>query len=215
MNYVIVTVKYGQQDRLDVALPLDVPNQALAAELARTFGLSAALDWAFCLAQESGDRPGQILPPGQTLGQAGVQDRDCLLLCSEGASAATIHEAPCAPASLATRDGWVFQIKELVTCIGRSSPNVAVDLDLSCFDVNKRVSRQHATLEYVQGSYSLVDRDSSNGTWLNGQKLAPSQPQRLKTGDWIQFGGPQGVLLCFQEQARAETTPELATRGVR
>ncbi len=48
------------------------------------------------------------------------------------------------------------------------------------------VSGTHARLQ-KNASWEIVDLDSSNGTFLNGQKLAANQPAAFKVGDTIAF----------------------------
>lgn len=36
--------------------------------------------------------------------------------------------------------------------------------------------------------YMLIDAGSSNGTWVNGSRLAPPDPRRLNAGDRLRFG---------------------------
>ncbi len=61
--------------------------------------------------------------------------------------------------------------------IGRSA-----DCDIVVPD--RQVSRHHARLKRVQGSYWLEDLGSKNGTHLNGTRI--SQPVQLQDGDVIQ-----------------------------
>ena len=50
------------------------------------------------------------------------------------------------------------------------------------------VSRRHAQINYTDAGYTIEDLNSSNGTWLNGNKLEPNQPHALRRGDHIQLG---------------------------
>lgn len=50
--------------------------------------------------------------------------------------------------------------------IGRSADN-----DVVLPDADKGVSRSHAELRLEQGQYFIVDLQSQNGTWLNGQRV--------------------------------------------
>lgn len=48
------------------------------------------------------------------------------------------------------------------------------------------VSGTHAQLAYaVQTGWTITDRGSSNGTFLNGQKLTPNEPAKLSRGDRV------------------------------
>lgn len=76
--------------------------------------------------------------------------------------------------------------------IGRVDPDTgeapAVDL-IDHKAVEKGVSRRHASIiRRDTGSLSLVDQDSDNGTFLNGQRLVPNQPRILRDGDEIRLG---------------------------
>jgi len=70
------------------------------------------------------------------------------------------------------------------------SSGIAPDLDLTNFGaVEKGVSRLHAQLQRGDEYVSLVDLDSANGTFLNGQRLTSDQPRVLRDGDEIRLGG--------------------------
>ncbi|MDA0834227.1 MAG: ATP-binding protein [Planctomycetota bacterium] len=62
------------------------------------------------------------------------------------------------------------------------------------------VSRHHATLEANEGIYQIVDRNSSNGTFVNGVAV---RTRRLHDGDLIQIGR---TILLFTEQS---ASPEM------
>jgi hypothetical protein len=76
--------------------------------------------------------------------------------------------------------------------MGRVDPDTGespvVDLK-ECKAIEKGVSRRHASIvRRDTGTLSLVDQDSDNGTYLNGQKLVPNQPRILRDGDEIRLG---------------------------
>jgi len=52
----------------------------------------------------------------------------------------------------------------------------------------KAVSRRHAAVEKNAEGYSLVDLNSSAGTFLDGQKMPPHAPFKLEQGCRISFG---------------------------
>jgi hypothetical protein len=67
-----------------------------------------------------------------------------------------------------------------------SSPTV---IDLSDFEAfEKGVSRRHAIIKVINDNYVLIDNNSSNGTWLNGDRLLPNNPHILTSGSVIQLG---------------------------
>jgi phosphoserine phosphatase RsbU/P len=74
-----------------------------------------------------------------------------------------------------------------ITTIGRLPDQDVVLRDQS-------VSRQHATIVRENNSYSLVDRNSSHGTFLNGIRV---QRAPLNPGDVLQLGSLEGPELQF------------------
>jgi predicted component of type VI protein secretion system len=71
--------------------------------------------------------------------------------------------------------------------IGRDSTNEIVINDAE-------VSRRHARLTFQGGKYVLEDLGSTNGTFVNGQRL--SGPRVLKAGEVISFG--EQIVLVFE-----------------
>ncbi len=51
-----------------------------------------------------------------------------------------------------------------------------------------QVSRLHARLELDHEQITIIDLNSTNGTYVNGERLTPGQPRRLRAGDKINFG---------------------------
>lgn len=50
------------------------------------------------------------------------------------------------------------------------------------------VSRRHAKIRSSSTGYMITDLNSSNGTWLDGKILPPSQPVELPSGVTVQLG---------------------------
>ena len=50
------------------------------------------------------------------------------------------------------------------------------------------VSRRHAMVRSIGDRYSMIDLNSSNGSWLDGQILIPTRPYDLYSGAVIQLG---------------------------
>ena len=76
-------------------------------------------------------------------------------------------------------------------CI-RDSPDDAhvPELDLTPYGGQERgVSRLHATIQWVEGNYVLIDQHSSNGTWLNGVRLVAGYAYQIPPGAAARFGG--------------------------
>ena len=55
------------------------------------------------------------------------------------------------------------------------------------------VSELHATLRLQDEVYTLVDNDSTNGTWVNGTRLTTGRTKRLHDGDRIEVGAGADV----------------------
>jgi pSer/pThr/pTyr-binding forkhead associated (FHA) protein len=64
------------------------------------------------------------------------------------------------------------------TSIGRSRDN---NIHLA----DERTSRHHARIDLEQGIFVIIDLDSANGTFVNGQRI---QRQVLRSGDEIRIG---------------------------
>ncbi|KAJ8975353.1 hypothetical protein NQ317_000281 [Molorchus minor] len=72
--------------------------------------------------------------------------------------------------------------------VGRSVGRVKPSSTNAIFDC-KVLSRHHALLWYENGKFFLQDTKSSNGTFVNNNKLAPeSENHELSSGDIVQFG---------------------------
>ncbi len=91
-----------------------------------------------------------------------------------------------------TRQTFIIEAAEMEEIIvGRKDPNTgdAPQVDLTASGaMEKGVSRQHAKVILRDGALHIVDNDSVNGTYLNGQKLVAKQPRVLRDGDDIRLG---------------------------
>lgn len=63
---------------------------------------------------------------------------------------------------------------------------------------NSSISSQHATLLLDETGLYIEDRNSSNGTRLNGERLAPFKPVKLSTGDRATLGEVKFKINCFR-----------------
>ena len=78
-----------------------------------------------------------------------------------------------------------------ITLGRRSSDDTATrpDVDFSDFDGHiLGVSRQHAIIHLTDKGYSIEDLGSSNGTFINEQRLKPNTPKPLQSGDLLRMG---------------------------
>lgn len=55
---------------------------------------------------------------------------------------------------------------------------------------NEHVEENHAVVHYEKEMYYLEDCGTSDGTFLNGRKLAARQSVQLHPGDYVTFGSP-------------------------
>lgn len=73
--------------------------------------------------------------------------------------------------------------------VGRKADNVSVDLDLSLYDKGELgVSRLHAVIRPSVENLYLSDLGSTNGTWINGQRLTAGSQVALADGMNLTFG---------------------------
>jgi pSer/pThr/pTyr-binding forkhead associated (FHA) protein len=68
------------------------------------------------------------------------------------------------------------------TTFGRRAGNTVIISD------DSYISGNHAEIVYKDGSFILTDLGSTNGTKLNGARLPPNRPEKLKNGDAITMG---------------------------
>jgi hypothetical protein len=77
------------------------------------------------------------------------------------------------------------------TILGRQNqdaPSSGV-VDLSKYQAHLLgVSRQHAAISYNDNVFAIEDLKSSNGTWVNENRLQANQPRVLRNGDVIRLG---------------------------
>jgi protease PrsW len=82
---------------------------------------------------------------------------------------------------------------------------LTVGRDLNCdvrFDPNERIiSTKHAYIEGKADGFYLTDNNSTNGTFVNGERI---QFQKLKTGDAITFGKDGITAQVFVEMPQPE-----------
>lgn len=90
------------------------------------------------------------------------------------------------------RRGEKFEFSEPSLTIGR-----APDSDIVLPD--PAVSSHHCEIQSIGGSFFIIDRDSSNGTWMNGREVGKVQ---LLPGDRIRAGDTTFVFTLAGRKAR-------------
>ncbi len=114
----------------------------------------------------------------------------------------------------ADQRGREIPLTQEVLRIGRNADVV----DLAFYaEERSTVSGRHCTLQYFQRHFFITDDNSTNGTWVNGERLKPGHPRRLEDGDIIVLGdlALKGVKMAFQAGELPEEAPlgdEEATR---
>jgi uncharacterized ubiquitin-like protein YukD len=199
MTRVVVTVDDGKGHSRDLDLPADLPVQQLTPALAQAIAhpdLKAADgDLRFILKFVNS---GEVISPEATLASAGVLHGDLLRLLVKatpaglkGAEAPLRFSGP----GFAAAAGPAFPLRRTTSTVGRADPGSGIVGSLLAVDLtdlddpgSPSVSRRHAQVIHRQGEYFLTDLRSTNGTYLNGQRLEPDDRARLHHGDQVRFG---------------------------
>jgi hypothetical protein len=133
------------------------------------------------------DNPEEIVVQGIGL-EYGAASRDTgpvTILPAEPPAEKVQAETKSPPAetvwTLKSEDGTSHMLSKAVTTIGRGEGN---DLQIDAL----KVSRLHAELRLGAGGLAVVDLGSTNGTFVNGERLAPQQLRALNPGDEVCFG---------------------------
>ena len=104
----------------------------------------------------------------------------------------TFVDAGAAQLVLETPDGSTLEVPEKdEIVIGREDPisEVFPDVDLTGLGgMENGVSRKHAVIHREGAATTVEDMGSTNGTYINRNKLQPHAPQAIKPGDELRFG---------------------------
>lgn len=72
-------------------------------------------------------------------------------------------------------------------------------VDLTSFNASDLgVSRRHLLVRRAGKAYNVIDLNSTNGTWVNGQRLIPQLPFPVTSGSQIRLGRMR-IFLVFQQ----------------
>jgi 3',5'-cyclic-nucleotide phosphodiesterase len=100
--------------------------------------------------------------------------------------------------------GRSFELLDVVTYIGRS-----LDNDIQVKDIT--VSRRHAKIVKRGNKYFITDLKSQNGTFFNGNYIAPGLELELKEGVPIAIGMS---VICLGEGCKEQLMPFLDSIGL-
>jgi len=95
--------------------------------------------------------------------------------------------------------GTRFELQQQTIGVGRDSSNTVQLHDTE-------VSRRHAEIRRVEDDYMIVDLNSSNGTFVNGQRI---QRHRLASGDQVQVGGTLMLFTRPSEESGQDLTEQV------
>ena len=87
---------------------------------------------------------------------------------------------------LSGANSWRFPLQSERTTVGKASEN-----DISLAE-DPTASHLHAILERFPAGWCVTDLGSSNGTWVNGERIWSSR--RLRSGDEIRIGQTRLIL---------------------
>lgn len=177
-----------------VTKPLNEPHKPLDED----DELEAALAAATYAAPPPETQPSPP-PPEVTAGQAGPAWR-------------VVFQLPGPPPREVGLDIW------RVTVMGRTDPMSAFrpDLDWGAYGAMRHgVSRRHALIRPGERTLYIIDQNSTNGTWVNGQRLLPGQDYPLSDGDVIELGALRMTLRIVQApyESQSEQRAERSMRG--
>jgi len=107
---------------------------------------------------------------------------------------------------------WNFTSNDMPYRIGRGgTSDFPVKIDLK----DLGVSAVHATIQFSNGQYWIVDEGSTNGTFINGDRLKPAQRRVLENGQIIRLGANIELEFTdknkvFQSMSTSQKLPPIA-----
>ena len=88
--------------------------------------------------------------------------------------------------------------------------SIGRDISSDVAIVDSKVSRSHASITARDGKLFIEDHNSTNGTYVNGEKLSPSTETELKIGSNFSVG--DSTILVGDAAAPDENAPEVSFR---
>ncbi len=95
------------------------------------------------------------------------------------------------PRLIHVETGTPFPLTGPDTLVGRADPRTRFqpDIELSGVDTHRSLSRRHVRLKQEGEAFVIIEEPKvANGTFVNGQRLAPGVPVTLRDGDEVCFG---------------------------
>jgi len=82
----------------------------------------------------------------------------------------------------------VFLLKKRAGAAFSGHISIGRTLNLDCCIARTGISKFHAYVFESDGGYQLTDKDSTNGTFVDGVRLSPSGTMSLRDGCEVRFG---------------------------
>ena len=98
------------------------------------------------------------------------------------------------------QSGKTFSIKTTQFDVGRSV-ECTMQID------NPYVARKHATFVHEENGWHLIDNNSTNGTWLNGEKLHSGVKYRLRRDDEIVLANVEKLVFFSSHEMEVPEAP--------
>ena len=187
MLRVVVQARFeGDGQSYDLEVPAECPSRELAFRVSRAMAWNPLTRPFEIVVQPSG----RVLPPGDSLADAGLWD-GAELLFRLSPQAARISSAMAVLESDFMR---VYEINQPAVAIGRTGRRDRRDgsdiIDLRDDPQGRTVSRTHASMILRGTQWFLIPSlRSKNGTMVNDQRAEPGAEYPLMDGDRLQFGG--------------------------
>ena len=99
--------------------------------------------------------------------------------------------------------GRLFPVDRDVVRIGGIPQSGGQKNDIVIQDVEHMISRFHCEVHKKDGTFYLIDTNSSNGTNVNGELVRPNQPVVLRKGAKIDLGGSAVLQFDFEKRKQA------------
>ncbi len=93
----------------------------------------------------------------------------------------------------------------------RQRVSIGRDADNDIVLTDNQVSRHHAQVVITEGRYNVTDLNSTNGTWLDTNKLLPGVAETWRPGQTLRVGGHWLKLQAATAGVSAEPPPGAAT----
>ncbi len=131
--------------------------------------------------QCSADISADLAGPGDRPGQPGEQ----------------LAPPPAETVTLTSPDGRVIAVRD-GDVVGRTAVGKEV------LDIHEEISRRHAQFVRTEGVWSIIDLGSSNGTFVDGERLSPRKRVALKNGQQVMFSPVFQAVVRIAEEAKEE-----------